>query len=260
MRFVYGEVGLPVDRRLFVPETIYVREGGWLVPLRRSERPEEWERLVGMDDAVTTRTDEGEPRLSGVVYPAGKGFFPTSSSSAPGVMARMIRALDVRPGMRVLEIGTGTGYNAACLAALGCEVVSVEIERDLAERARASLEAAGVGGVVVVCGDGELGVPGCAPFDRVVATAAAHTIPYAWVEQTRDEGLIVAPYTGEAHRAALLVLRVHDGTAIGGMEGGAGFMPLRGQGLEPAVVNAIEDRVGVRVEVTRGGQRVWGDC
>ncbi|GAB3278813.1 hypothetical protein GCM10027589_05110 [Actinocorallia lasiicapitis] len=256
MTFTYGSVELPADRRLFVPDTIYVREDKWLVPLRRSEQPEEWERLVSLDDAVTTRTDEDDPQLPGADYPPGKGFFPLSSSSAPSLMARMIEALDVKPGMRVLEIGTGTGYNAACLAALGCEVVSIEIDLELADQARDTLRDAGVTGVVVIGGDGEYGAPTYAPYDRVIATAAAHTIPYFWVEQTRNGGLIVAPYTGEGHKAALLVLNVHDGMAIGEVEGGAAFMPLRGQQLTQPELNAIETKPGLRVEVTAEGQRL----
>ncbi|MCD0448257.1 methyltransferase domain-containing protein [Actinocorallia sp. API 0066] len=254
MSFTYGETELPVDRRLFVPETIYVWDDGWLVPLRRAEQPEEWERHVAADLAVITATDEKERLLPGATYPPGKGFIPMSSSSEPAMMARMIAELELAPGMRVLEIGTGTGYNAACLAAYGAEVVTVEIDGTIAERARKALHDAGFPEVVVLTGDGEQGAEEHAPFDRVVATAAAHTIPYPWVRQTRDGGRIVAPYTGAGRRFGLLVLDVHDGEAVGRFTGFAGFMPLRGQRLRPAVVNYIEDWPEVEVRVTSEGQ------
>lgn len=254
--------GLPaVDRRLFIPDTVYVWEKTddgreWMVPLRRQDDPDRWEALVAEDKAVTTQTDANDPLMSGVEYPPGKGFFPTSSSSAPFVMARMLAALHVEPGMRVLEIGTGTGYNAACLAALGAEVVSVEIDLELADLAREALRDAGTSGVVVIAGDGEYGAPAYAPFDRVIATAAAHTIPFPWVEQTRDGGLIVAPYTGQGYKNGLMVLEVQPASAVGAVQGEAAFMPLRGQKLSQSDLQTIETITGLRVEVTKEGQRL----
>lgn len=162
----------PVDRRLFIPENVWVLKDENLVMLSRKDDPAGWEQAVVADDPIVTRRKDG--------------IWPVSSSSAPWLMARMIEALRLEPGMRVLEIGAGTGYNAACLAALGAEVVSVEIDPGVADEARAALRTAGYPGVEVVTGDGELGVPDRAPFDRVVASAAAHTVPYAWVEQTRE--------------------------------------------------------------------------
>jgi protein-L-isoaspartate(D-aspartate) O-methyltransferase len=236
-------MSLPVDRRLFVPDLVWVVRDGGHVRLSRQEEPEEWERMVASEDtAITTKLKDG--------------MWPVSSSSAPSVMARMIDALDLKPGMRVLEIGTGTGYNAACLAALGAEVVSIEIDQGLADQARGILREAGVQEVVVIAGDGERGAPAHAPFDRVIATAAAHTIPYAWVEQTRDGGLIVTPYTGEGHKAALVVLSVNGGVATGGVAGDAAFMPLWGQRLRQEDLHAIESRPGLRLEVTVSGQRL----
>lgn len=158
-------------------------------------------------------------------------WWPTSSSSRPSLMLAMLHALDVADGMRVLELGTGTGYNAALLAArLGADrVVSVEVDPVLAAQARRRLEAAELTPTLVV-GDGEHGVPEHAPYDRVLATAAAADVPYAWVAQTRPGGLVVLPWGTPYSSTGLLRLRVGaDGTASGRVVRRAGFMWLRRQ-------------------------------
>jgi protein-L-isoaspartate(D-aspartate) O-methyltransferase len=99
-----------------------------------------------------------------------------SSASAPGVVAGMLEQLDVQPGHRVLEIGAGTGYNAALLAHLAGpagEVTTVDIDPDVARGARKGLADAGYKDVSVICGDGEFGYPGHAPYDRTIITAGA---------------------------------------------------------------------------------------
>lgn len=232
----------PVDRRLFIPDDVWVAENGVWVRLSRHDDPHEWERLVASDQWIATEIKDG--------------IWPVSSSSSPGAMAHMISTLRLRPGMRVLEIGTGTGWNAACLAALGAKVVSVEIDAALAEQARINLQKAGYGDVVVISGNGEDGAAEHAPYDRVLSTAAANKVPYAWVEQCAEGGLIVTPYTGEGHRWALLSLTVSDGKAVGGMEGTAAFMPLRGQGLPPIEQQEIECHDDLYVEVSKSGQTV----
>jgi protein-L-isoaspartate(D-aspartate) O-methyltransferase len=246
----------PVDRRLFIPETIWVVRDGTFIPLSRGDDPEEWDRLVASDDAITTRVKDG--------------MWAMSSSSAPSVMARMIDALRLEPGMRVLEIGTGTGYNAACLAALGAEVVSVEIDEKAAHHARDAVRAAGHPGVVVITANGEGGAPAHAPFDRVMATAAAHTVPYSWIEQTEVGGVIVVPWAATFHPAgplAVLTIRA-DGTAEGRFTAPARFMPLRDQRLSQAVLHETEERwikagrpdcSRYGVTVTPTGQRIWLD-
>src|SRR5919109_188480 len=100
-----------VPRELFIPEEIFVRgENGWLVPLRRAGDPRRWHEHVAADDAVVTRT-AFDPDIPAALRDAatGRGVEATSSSSAPFIMSRVIDALELRPGMRVLEIGTGTG-------------------------------------------------------------------------------------------------------------------------------------------------------
>jgi protein-L-isoaspartate(D-aspartate) O-methyltransferase len=113
--------------------------------------------------------------------------------SQPYVVAYMSEQLGVRPPHRVLEIGTGSGYQAAVLSRLAREVVSVERYRTLAEQARGRLQALGYDNVEVVVGDGFGGAPGRAPFDRVLITAAAETVPQSLVDQLADGGIMVLP-------------------------------------------------------------------
>lgn len=115
-----------------------------------------------------------------------------SSSSMPGLMTRMLENLDVHDGHRVLEIGTGTGYNAGLLThRLGAaNVFSVDIEPDLVDLARDRLARQGLYPTLVV-GDGAAGLAEHAPFDRIMATCAVPAVPWAWVEQTRIGGVIL---------------------------------------------------------------------
>jgi protein-L-isoaspartate(D-aspartate) O-methyltransferase len=105
----------------------------------------------------------------------------------------MTEQLAVRPHHRVLEVGTGSGYQAAVLSRLVCEVVSIERYRTLAEAARNRLHTLGFDNVEVVVGDGLAGVPARAPYDRIIVTAAAEQIPGALVEQLADGGIMLLP-------------------------------------------------------------------
>jgi protein-L-isoaspartate O-methyltransferase len=215
-----------LNRDEFVPETIWVhREDGWMVPLHRAEDPERWLNLVNSGEAIATQVDDGTDKYD------GKGIFPTSSSSAPWLVEKMLDLLDVHKGMNVLEIGAGTGYNAALLAGKAApgRVTTIEVDPGVAEHARTALARTGLP-VTVITGDGALGHPECAPFDRVIATAGTFTIPYAWVEQTRPNGRIVLPLAGSFQSGTLLSLTVgDDGTARGRFHGEAAFMYLRDQ-------------------------------
>jgi protein-L-isoaspartate(D-aspartate) O-methyltransferase len=121
---------------------------------------------------------------------------PISSSSQPAIVARMLGQLELQAGHRVLEIGTGSGYNAALLGHLVGEtgaVVSVDIDADLVTDARERLAACGVSQITVVCGDGGLGWSEHAPYDRIIATVGAWDIPPAWVAQLAPHGRLVVP-------------------------------------------------------------------
>ncbi|WP_207945713.1 methyltransferase domain-containing protein [Actinomadura sp. 7K534] len=262
-----------VPRAPFIPEEIFVRdEAGWLVPLRRADDPERWREQVEADAPVVTRVEPDPSLPAGICDPeTGKGMISTSSSSAPSIMARLIEAMELEAGMRVLEIGTGTGYNAAVLAKLvgAGNVVSTELDPVAASQARKALASVGLP-VEVVTGDGEEGFPPGAPFDRIIVTASAHTVPYAWVRQTRPGGLIVVPLAPTVHPDwPLAVLRVQDdGTAQGRCVGSAPFMPLRAQQVSAHSVQAAEERwqaagkadlTRYGLTVTPKGQHTWLD-
>jgi protein-L-isoaspartate(D-aspartate) O-methyltransferase len=130
------------------------------------------------------------------VIKTGEDGLPVSSSSQPAIMAIMLEQLGVAAGQRVLEIGTGTGYNAALMARLvGPEgsVVTVDIDPDLADRARSSLIAAGYPDVVVICGDGGFGAREFAPYDRIMVTAGASDLAPEWFAQLGPGGRIALP-------------------------------------------------------------------
>ncbi len=195
-----------------------------MFPLDRAEDPERWLELVNSDEAIVTQVDDGE-------LEDGKGMIPTSSSSAPVTMNEMLDLLDVGEGMNVLEIGAGTGYNAALMAekAAPGRVTTIEVDPTIAEHARKALGKTGLP-VTVVTGEGTLGYAENATYDRVMCTAGALRVPYAWVEQTRPGGRIVLPVVGGLGRGAFACLDVGgDGSARGRFHGGASFMRLRNQ-------------------------------
>lgn len=241
-----------VPRHEFVPDTVWVehdRDGPpTLVALRRDQDPDRWWNLVyDAGEAVITQVDNGQPEFT-----ERGGSVPTSSASCPVVMAVMLAALGAHPGHRVCEIGTGTGYNAALLAhRLGAEqVCTVEIDPDLAAQARAALKVTGFDAVSVVTGDGALGHPNGAPYDRVLATAACNQIPYPWVRDTVPGGRVVLPWAN-TYTGALVSLTVgEDGTACGGVIGESSFMWLRAQHERRGTVRAVVGDDEHRAEVS----------
>lgn len=120
-----------------------------------------------------------------------------SSASQPAMVALMLEQLALEPGQRVLEVGTGSGYNAALMAHLvgdAGQVISVELELDLSEGAKRHLAAAGFPHVRVVCGDGAAGYAKAAPYDRIIITASARDVVPAWWDQLAPGGRLVAPF------------------------------------------------------------------
>ena len=153
-----------------------------------------------------------------------------SSSSEPAIMAIMLEQLDLEPGQKVLEIGAGTGYNAALMAHIVGEtgrVVTIDIDDDLVEAAQAHLLRAGFDHVQVICADGGYGYKDVAPFDRIILTVGASEIAPAWWEQLKPEGRIVLPLMLKDAMKSVAFVKVSDHFSSISMKG-CGFMPLRG--------------------------------
>jgi protein-L-isoaspartate(D-aspartate) O-methyltransferase len=154
-----------------------------------------------------------------------------SCASAPFVVAMMLDQLNVQPGNRVLEIGTGTGYNASLLAELtgdAASVVTIDINSDVTAQAAQALTAAGYHDVRVITGDGAAGVPEHAPYDRLIATVSPWDIPRAWWEQLSPDARVVIPlrWRGQARSVAFTY---NDGRLVADSIELCGFVYLVGE-------------------------------
>src|SRR5690349_3210353 len=134
--------------------------------------------------------------------------------SQPYMVARIAEALAVRPGELVLDVGTGSGYQAAVLAQLGADVVTIERIPELAEQARANLAAAGYPQVEVRVGDGTLGVADRAPFDAIAVAAAAPAFPESLYEQLRERARLAVPVGGQRAQRLEVIVRSPEGPAV----------------------------------------------
>jgi protein-L-isoaspartate(D-aspartate) O-methyltransferase len=134
--------------------------------------------------------------------------------SQPYMVALICQEAGVRPGQRVLDVGTGSGYQAAVLAELGAEVHSIERIEALAERARAKLREAGYGDVTVHVGDGSLGLPEHGPFDAITVAAGAPQPPPTLYDQLVDGGRLVVPIGDRAAQRLEVVVRSPEGPAV----------------------------------------------
>ncbi|MGH3278290.1 MAG: methyltransferase, FxLD system [Trebonia sp.] len=209
-----------VPRHLFVPDA----------PLERAYST----------DSVVTHRDEGGIAIS--------------SASGPGVVSGMLDQMDVHPGHRVLEVGAGTGYNAACLAELAGPsgaVTTIDIGAEMVADARRGLMAAGYGRVRVICGDGAEGYGGDAPYDRITVTAGAWEVMPAWRGQLAPGGRLVVPLRVRGVTRTVALERDGDGWRSVSLNE-CGFMPMRGP-------LAVEERdvelppaTGVRIRVDDG--------
>lgn len=209
-----------VPRHRFVP-SYFERsdDGSWqIVDGGRTAHRDHWLDAVYDDEVLVTQ-----------VRPTAGSGLPTSSSSMPSIMAWMLEALDVHDGARVLEVGTGTGYNAALLShRLGeANVTTIDLDPELVALARQRLAEVGYRPVVVV-GDGADGYPTAAPYDRIVGTAAVDRIPPAWIEQLAPGGKVMVDVRGSITGGLVLATRVDDDLIEGRfLDYSAAFMPLR---------------------------------
>jgi protein-L-isoaspartate(D-aspartate) O-methyltransferase len=191
---------------------------------------------VYRDQAIPTKLLDGEA---------------ISSSSQPEIMAIMLEQLDLEPGLSVLEIGAGTGYNAALMAHAVGEagtVTTVDLDADLVGAARAHLTAAGLERVRVVLGDGGLGHPDGAPYDRIILTVGAWDIAPAWQTQLRPSGRLVLPLTVGGTQKSVAFVRVGDGLVSISVKDCA-FMRLRGAFAGPPTRVALGDTPDLRLHV-----------
>ncbi|OKI05068.1 hypothetical protein A6A06_10440 [Streptomyces sp. CB02923] len=224
-----------VDRALFIPA---VFEGHGL-----DAAPEDRLRSVYADAPVITQVNDGKPT------PDGAFRLFTSSSSMPSIMLEMLALLAVAPGHRVLEIGTGTGYNAAwlCHRVGESKVTTVEVDTAVRSAAVANLKRAGFQPTVVL-GKGRDGWREGAPYDRIICTCSVRGIPRAWIEQCPD-GRIVAPWGSSFFNGSFVMLTVADGVAYGSFSGDPDFMWDRtqrgGSGRIGEVCRAAEGVAGV---------------
>lgn len=167
-------------------------------------------------------------RDEALVIKCGADGLPISSSSQPAMMAIMLDQLGLRAGHRVLEIGTGSGYNAAVMSEVvgdRGQVVSIDIDPELVARATASLARAGYHAVVVKCADGGFGDPDGAPFDRIIVTAGAWDIAPAWLNQVGRGGLLVLPLSVRSIQLSVALQRTAD---LPGHGGGDSELPMAG--------------------------------
>jgi protein-L-isoaspartate O-methyltransferase len=228
----WREAFAAVPRHRFIPDTIWITDRAGLMPLERGTDPAGWLQHAYSPAAVITQVDDGCSVESG-----RRGRYITSSASQPSVVARMLAALDAESGMRILEIGTGTGYNA-------------EIDPDLADHARRALTATGYP-VCVITGDGAEGYLPRAPYDRIISTAAVREVPYPWVEQTRPGGTILTPWHTAYHDGALASFTVcPGGVAEGRIVGNVAFMYLRAQRIHASIDEEDCDEATARASHT----------
>jgi protein-L-isoaspartate(D-aspartate) O-methyltransferase len=176
---------------------------------------------------------------------------PTSSSSQPTIMALMLEQLALERGQRVLEIGAGTGYNAALLAELvgpAGEVVTVDIDEAVADEARGNLDRAGYGQVRVVMADGAEGLAERAPFDRMEATVGVWDLAPAWFEQLADNGRLLVPLCLRGLYRSVAFVR-QDDRLVSDSALACGFMPIRGVLAQPHSPDPIPGHPGAFIHL-----------
>ncbi len=206
-----------VPRELFVGDAVFLRDavrGDLWTAVRRAEMDEsDWLSLVYTDETWVTQVD-------GILAEDASGAVtgsPSSSSTTPSLVVRMLEAAGIGKGDRVLEIGTGTGYSTALMCRrLGSNAVtSIEYDPAVAERAGKAIAAAGYAPTLVV-GDGLHGHHDGVPYDRLIGTCSVRTIPPAWMGQVRAGGTITTPMWGWMGGVAFAHLtHADDGTASG---------------------------------------------
>jgi len=204
-----------VPRHAFIEQMYRKQKGQWhLMEGSSSERME----TIYTNKSLVTQIENNQP---------------SSSSSQPSLMATMLDALDLQQGQRVLEIGTGTGYNAAVMAEIvgpSGRVISIDIDASLIGKARQRFDRLEYKNIEVYCAHGLDGYTTARPYDRIIATASFPYIPVSWLDQLAPDGLLVAPIQTPLAGALLKVTKGNSGrSAIGTFLDlpYVHFMPLR---------------------------------
>ena len=235
-----------VPRHLLVPRAFEQGATGAWSEFETADVPE---RVYSPETLVTALEIVGGDRL------------PISSSTKPDLMVRMLEILDVRDGDRVLEIGTGTGYNAALLAhRLGDErVFSIDVGGDLIELARERLGAARLRPTLVAV-DGVHGLPEHAPFDRIIATCSVPAVPWEWAEQLTSDGAILVDLKLATSAGNLVLLRRVGNRLEGRFTARwAAFMAMR-TGATPQPIARADSASGGRTRPTDAPPKPWSDA
>jgi protein-L-isoaspartate(D-aspartate) O-methyltransferase len=191
---------------------------------------------VYRDQAIPTKMVDGEA---------------ISSSSQPEIMATMLEQLRLEPGLRVLEVGAGTGYNAALMAHVVGEtgtLITMDVDDDLVDGARAHLAAVGATRVQVVLGDGGLGYPDGAPYDRIILTVGAWDVAPAWWSQLRPGGRLVLPLTIGGSQKSVAFVHAGDHLASASVKDCV-FIRLRGSFAGPPTRVDLGDTPNLRLYV-----------
>lgn len=209
------------------------------------DEPGRQERLLMVETQIASRGIRDPRVLDAMREVPRHRFVPTGLASAayqdrplpighgqtisqPYIVGLMTELLSLQPGDRVLEIGTGSGYQAAILARLAAEVISIERLAPVAERARDLLSELGITGVTVIVGDGTEGYPPRAPYNAIIITASTPDIPPPLLEQLADNGRLVAPAGGRDVQDLVRLIRQGD-RIVRESHGGVMFVPLIGQ-------------------------------
>ncbi|MFI8206741.1 methyltransferase, FxLD system [Streptomyces sp. NPDC085937] len=188
------------------------------------------------DQAVTIKDNPGKP-------------LPLSCASVPSVVAMMLEQLDISAGDDILEIGAGTGYNAALLAEIADRgsVTTVDIDPDVALHARTRLNANGYEHVTVIERNGLLGAPENAPYDKIIATVGVWDIPAAWWDQLKDGGRLVLPLRWRGQTRSVALTRRSNQLVSDSMEL-CGFVPIIGQNGEKTAPLNADDTIRVHYD------------
>lgn len=169
--------------------------------------------------------EHGEHAYANYPQPIGQG----QTISQPYTVAKMLELLEIRPGSKILEVGSGSGYNAAVMSKLvgeDGEIISLEIIKKLSEKAKENLKEAGIENVKVIFKDGYTGYEKESPYDRVIVTAAAEGVPDQLLSQLKMNGIMVAPISRDHRQVMTKMVKKHD-EPITTTHGSFRFVPIR---------------------------------